>query len=293
MSAPSTGGPPTISVILPSFNSAEAVKRSVDEISRFFGSDNQAWEVIVVDDGAADLTPGDLPRDHRVRLLSLPRNRGKGAAVREGMLAASGLVRVYTDADLPFGPSPFGLMVHYILARGFHVVIGDRTLRGSIYGARTSWMRRIASGVFSQFVGKLVTGGFFDTQCGLKGVRGDVAEAIFRSARIDRFAFDVELIYLALIARLDIKRIPVRLVNNNSSSIRLIRDSTRMLLDVFRMKYYRVRGTYQSDELDSIVAADLEQARDLASPHDATASHFARTGVDGNQFDSREEGGQG
>ena len=254
-------GPPTISIVLPSFKSAEAAKRSVGEIARFFGDNNRDWEVIVVDDGAGDLRPIELPPDRRIRLISFPRNRGKGAAVREGMLAARGLVRVYTDADLPFGPEPFSVMIEYILARGFHVVIGDRTLRGAIYGARISWMRRIASAIFSQFVGKLVTGGFFDTQCGLKAVRGDIADAIFRSTRIDRFAFDVELIYLALITRLDIKRIPVRLVNNECSSIRLIRDSARMLFDVFRMKYYRIRGRYQSAVLDSIVVADFESAR--------------------------------
>ena len=249
---------PSVSVILPSFRSGEAIKRSVAEIETYF-ADSETWEIIVVDDGGGDLGPADFSGTARVRLITLPKNRGKGAAVRAGMLAATGHVRIYTDADLPFGPAAFSAISEYILERGFHLVIGDRTLRGAEYAMRITAVRRFASGMFTQFVGRLVTGGFFDTQCGLKGMRGDVADAIFRLARVDRFAFDVEVVYLALIARLDIKRIPVRLVNNETSSIRLVRDSARMLWDVFRMKYYRVRGHYRSEALDDIVARDFER----------------------------------
>jgi hypothetical protein len=106
-----------------------------------------------------------------------------------------------------------------------------------------------------------VTGGFFDTQCGLKGLRGDVADALFPILRVDRFAFDVELVYVALKHRLDIKRIPVRLVHNETSSVRLLRDATRGAVDVFRIKASQLGGRYDAPALDDIVRGLRSGAR--------------------------------
>jgi hypothetical protein len=111
--------------------------------------------------------------------------------------------------------------------------------------------RRAASALFTQFVGRIVTGGFFDTQCGLKGVRGDVADALFPILRVNRFAFDVELVYVALKHRLDIKRIPVQLLHNETSSVRLLRDAVRGGSDVLGIKANQLRGRYDSPALDA------------------------------------------
>jgi len=151
--------------------------------------------------------------------------------------------------------------VSLVLDRRFHVVIGDRTLPDSRYRADLSLGRRLASGVFTQIVGTLVTGGFFDTQCGLKGMRGDVADELFRLRRIDRFAFDVELVYLALHHRLDIKRIPVQLRANETSSVRLFRDSARGMVDVMSIKYHQLRSHYASEILEGIVRGEFEQLK--------------------------------
>ena len=164
----------------------------------------------MVDDGGGDFESAPLPARANIRLLRHERNRGKGAAVRTGMLAARGRVRDLTDADLPYDRELIPLMTELIDARGFHLVIGDRTLPGSVYGEATSLARRMLSGFASKFVGTLVTGGFFDTQCGIKAVRVHVPTA-FPAVRIDRFAFEVEVVYLALKHGLDIKRVPVRL----------------------------------------------------------------------------------
>jgi hypothetical protein len=175
------------------------------------------------------------------------------------MRAAKGRARVFTDVDLPFGLNALPLMVEYILARGYHMVVGDRTLVGSSYALDVGWRRRAASAVFTTIVGRLVTGGFFDTQCGLKAIRADVADEVFRLARIERFAFDVELLYLGLRHRLDIKRVPVSLRNNETSSVRLVRDSMRMLVDVLQIKVHQLRGHYESPLLAGLVARDAAQ----------------------------------
>jgi glycosyltransferase involved in cell wall biosynthesis len=260
-----------LSVVLPCFRAADIARASVDQVRRELDAAGVGWEVVVVDDGGGDFAPDEWHGDPHVRLVRLPVNQGKGAAVRAGMLAARGHVRIFTDVDLPFGTDRFAVIAAYLRDLAFHVVIGDRTLPGSDYRQRLGVPRRLASAVFTGFVGTIVTGGFFDTQCGLKAVRGDVAEVLFPLLRIDRFAFDVELVYVALKHRLDIKRIPVRLINNDTSSVRLLRDSLRGAVDVFRIRYHQLRGWYASPALDRIVRADFEAAgsmhlREMAPP---------------------------
>ena len=252
---------PDLSVILPCYRAAALARRSVDDLTTTLEDSGLAWEVLVVDDGGNDFRADDWRDDPRVRLLQLGKNRGKGAAVRTGMLAAKGQARVFTDVDLPFGIDLIPVMSAYLRDGGFHLVIGDRSLPGSSYHQATSWARRIASSVFTEFVGRIVTGGFFDTQCGLKAVRGDVADVLFPLLRVDRFAFDVELVYVALKHRLDIKRIPVQLVHNETSSVRLLRDSARGAIDVCRIKANQVRGLYDSSVLDDIVRRDFDSLR--------------------------------
>jgi glycosyltransferase involved in cell wall biosynthesis len=246
---------PDLSLILPSYRDATRALHSALSLGDFFASSSLSWEVVIVDDGGGDFG-AEWQELEPIRLCRLEANRGKGAAVRAGMLAARGQVRIYTDADLPYGMELFQVITEYILERGFHVVIGDRTLPDSSYALDVGWKRRVASSVYSRLVGKLVTGGFFDTQCGLKGFRGDVAEALFSISRIDRFAFDAEIIYLSLLHRLDIKRVPVRLRRNESSSIRLFRDSTKMFADTLGIKRNQLRGLYRSRELEEIVSRD-------------------------------------
>lgn len=252
--------PPDLSIILPSHKDARSACRSAAEVKAFFSSRSLSWELLIVDDGGGDFGNEDF-RDSPIEVIRLQRNRGKGAAVRTGMLAARGRVRIFTDADLPYGLELFPLIAEYILVRGFHAVIGDRTLPGSSYALDVGLRRRVASSVFSTLVGTLVTGGFFDTQCGLKGFRGDVADALFNISRINRFAFDAELIYLCLFHGLDIKRIPVQLQKNETSSVRLLRDSARMFVDTLGIKRNQLDGAYESTVLREIVSTDYDGLR--------------------------------
>jgi dolichyl-phosphate beta-glucosyltransferase len=247
---------PRISVILPCYRASHILATSIEQLYGTLSESFASFEIIVVDDGGHDV-PDTLCRiSERVRIVRLPTNQGKGAAVRAGMLAASGDIRAYTDVDLPYGTAILPIMARYIAERGFHVVIGDRTLPGAVYGKQTRHARRVASAIFSVFVGRIVTGGFFDTQCGVKAFRGDVAEALFSILRIDRFAFDVELVYVCLKHRVDMKRIPVQLQNNVTSTVRLLRDSLRGIVDVFRIKYNQASGLYRSVQLDRVVQTD-------------------------------------
>jgi dolichyl-phosphate beta-glucosyltransferase len=261
---------PRLSVVLPCYKAARLARRTVAELADFLESYKRSWEIVVVDDGGGDFGPERLSPDPRIRLLKLPVNIGKGGAVAAGMLEATGCARVFTDIDLPYGAAAVAVASEYILERQFHVVIGDRTMRASRYSDTTA-SRQLASNFFSRFVGILVTGGFFDTQCGLKGFRGDVADAVFSLARLKGFTFDVEVVYLALRYHADIKRIPVQLLANEQSSVRISHDSLRMLADVLRIKYYQLRGCYDDDRLARIVSEDFQRATESALSSSGTS----------------------
>ncbi|MEO8577686.1 MAG: glycosyltransferase, partial [Gemmatimonadales bacterium] len=251
-------------IVLPCYRAAALARQSVQRLVDAFSGRIPSYEIIVVEDGGNEcqttLEGISAGVGGTLRAIALPSNKGKGAAVAAGMRSARGAVRIFTDIDVPYGTTPIMLMETLIRTRGFHMVIGDRTFPQSRYETELPIGRRAASSVFSYITATLVTGGFFDTQCGLKGFRGDVAEEMFNLQTVDRFAFDVELIYLALTYGLEIKRIPVRLETNAGSSVRLGRDSMRTLMDLARIKFHQMSGDYESKSLTNLVANECADA---------------------------------
>jgi dolichyl-phosphate beta-glucosyltransferase len=251
-----------VSVVLPVYNGAGFAARHVAELDRFLAGRFAAHEIVVVDDGSTDGTGASLAplAGDRIRLVPLPRNVGKFGALKAGMQAARGRCRVFTDADLPYELEAIPYIERLVNGRGFHVVTGDRTLAGSASGVEVPRIRAAATATFSFFVRILVTGGLFDTQCGLKGLRGDVAEALFPLLTIDGFAGDVELLYVALKYNLEIRRIPVRLSRRERSTIRLASHVPEMLREILLLRRNWVRGTYESEALRAIAAQDYGRA---------------------------------
>jgi glycosyltransferase involved in cell wall biosynthesis len=203
-------------------------------------------EVIIVDDGSED---GGRTREVAGKLgctyLENPVNLGKGAAVRRGMRHASGRYRLYTDIDVPYELSAIDSFLYYLDTKEYDIVAGDRNLEESSYFHQLSLARRMASRVYSTFLGRLVTGGWYDTQCGLKGFRGEVADDLFGVTRINRFAFDVELLYVALKRNYDIKRLPVRLRVNETSTVSVVLDGSAMVRDLGVILFNQRVGRYR------------------------------------------------
>lgn len=252
--------PPDLSMVIPAYRSAAYIDATVRSLLTAFDELGIRGEVIVVDDGSDDGTADAVPDLPGVRVVRQPLNAGKGAALRAGMAVARGEVRGFTDADLPYGTKPLDFALRCIRTRGFHAAIGDRTLPGSTYSGAGA-VRTVVSELASFAFRTLVTGGIYDTQCGFKLFRGDVADGLFRISRIDRFAVDVELIYLLLKYRLDIKRIPVNLIDNASSTVHVFRDSYRAFVDILRMRMNWARGRYRSPALIACLEADLRDER--------------------------------
>jgi dolichyl-phosphate beta-glucosyltransferase len=246
-----SSSPFDVSVVLPAYNAAAYIGRAVDELQAFFARHDLRGEVVIADDGSVDGTSAAVTERPTVRVVRLPMNRGKGAAIRTGMRKATGAFRVFTDADLPYGTDPILVARRYINERGFHAVVGDRTLPGSSYKHEGA-LRRAVSALAGPVFRTLVTGDIYDTQCGFKAFRGDVADGLFAISRVDGFAVDVELIYLLLKHRLDIKRIPVQLRRNEGSTVRVIRDSSRAAADILSMRLAWARGRYRSRLLENL-----------------------------------------
>lgn len=256
---------PAVSLVMPAFNSVRYADDNVGRALSFFETAGVDGEVVVADDGSTDGTADSIRSDPRVTVLRLP-HRGKGSAVRAGMAVATGEIRAFTDGDLPYGLGRLPLAMRYIRERRYHAVIGDRTLPGSDYES-TGLLRTLVSEVASFAFRTLVTGGIYDTQCGFKVFRGDVAAEVFRLARVDGFAIDVEIIYLLLKYRLDLKRIPVVLERNAPSSVHVVRDSTRAFRDIATIRWNWSTGRYRSLVLAALLQQELRlDVEEVAPP---------------------------
>jgi len=261
-----------VSIVLPCYRGAHLAQRHVPTLTDHLDALDVTYEILIVDDGSPDATAtASLDFGPQVRVIRYARNRGKGFAVRTGMRAARGRFRFYTDIDIPYELDALDRALWYLAVMEYGMVAGDRTLETSRYFDDITALREHGSRVYAGIVGRFVTGGWYDTQCGFKGFRAAVADDLFRVARIDRFAFDVELFYIALKRNYDIRRMPVHLRVNEDSTVRLLRDGARMFGDLVRIRANQVRGHYHNpDALRAPVEPPLDRDRLRRTLSDAT-----------------------
>ncbi len=235
-----------LSVIIPSYNSAVVMKNNVPYLINYLKSQKYEFEIIVADDGSLDegLTK-KVAEELGCRYVKNEKNAGKGEAVRKGMLLAQGKFRIFTDADIPFEAEAIDVFLKYLDDKEFDLVVGDRTLVQSSYFGEISKSRKMGSTWFSFIVGRFVAGGMFDTQCGMKGFTANAANDIFGVGKIKGFAFDVEVIYVALKRNYDIKRLPVNLRSQEGSSVSMLKHGLPMILDLFKIKWNHVNKKYE------------------------------------------------
>lgn len=234
------------SVVIPCFNDANVLHRNLPFLIKKLDSMSFSYEIIIADDGSSEgESIKKIAENAGCRFVALPQNLGKGAAVREGMLAANGEFRIFMDADIPFELDALDKFLHYLDFKEFDLVVGDRTLPESSYLNEIPRIRKVGSYIFSFISGRFVAGGYFDTQCGMKGFRAETAKDLFSVARVNRFGFDVELLYIALKRNYDIKKLPVVLRCQEGSSVKIIRDGIGMVYDLFRVIVYQLIGAYE------------------------------------------------
>jgi dolichyl-phosphate beta-glucosyltransferase len=243
---------PDLSVIIPAYNEARRLPKHLAHVLNYLRQHYPAFELIVVDDGSLDGTAAAvqaiLNGEPRARLLSYQPNQGKGRAVRTGMFASCGARVLFLDADLstPIEELPRALA----LLDQAEVVIGSRDLPNSDVRVKQPAYRRLASEIFKWARYALV--GLWrinDTQCGFKAYRGPEARQLFALARINRFMFDVEILYLAQSAGLRIIEMPVRWQDRPGSKVRFWAGLREMLRDLWRIRLiHRQRPRLAKDD---------------------------------------------
>jgi len=221
------------------YNESSIISDAVNTFSSYMEKRFEDWELIFVDDGSVDGC-GDAvevahEKDSRIRLCRYTPNRGKGYAVRTGVLAAQGDVILFTDCDNAYGEEAVGRIADAITGSEADIVVGSRNLSKDGYEGYT-FLRKLASKTYIKVIA--VAAGFklTDSQCGIKAFRADIAKKIFSNCEVDRFAFDLEVIMIATKLNAVIGEIPVKIINHRESTVHVLKDSVKMLRDVYRMK---------------------------------------------------------
>src|SRR5437867_6076160 len=232
---------PPFSVVIPCFNEAARIGETLRLTLDYLASNALESELIVVNDGSTDETGtnarGVLAKAKiNARLLENFPNRGKGAAVCKGLLAAQKPIGLFFDADLSTPLEEIPKVIEPVAKGDVDIAFGSRALNRRLIRIRQPWRREYAGRVFNLLV-RVATGlPFWDTQCGFKAFRMDVCCPIIEAARVDGFAFDVELLYLAQCAGLRIREIPVRWNHAEGCKVRFIHDSFCMLREVIALR---------------------------------------------------------
>lgn len=241
------------SLIIPAYNSGNFIEGTITAAVRYLESLSEPAEVIVVDDGSVDGTSAALQRlvgrHPALRLVRNSTNRGKGYAVRAGVLISKGERVVFTDADLAY---PLGEIDKILAAleAGADVAVATRVAPQSRYIMSPAFFnyiytRHLGSRLFNQLVGCLLGLRVRDCQAGLKGFRRAAADLIFQRLTVEGFAFDVEVLYIARLRNLVIREVPVEYrYFSEPSTVDFLRDSMHALIDLARMRLGGWRGIY-------------------------------------------------
>ncbi|OGS24034.1 MAG: hypothetical protein A2314_02640 [Elusimicrobia bacterium RIFOXYB2_FULL_50_12] len=223
---------PQISIVIPAYNESGRISLTLEKIINYFRASNAAFEIIVVDDGSADGT-ADVARSvcdrlsFPVKIIADRPNRGKGCAVKTGMLAANGEYVLFTDADLSTPIEEFAGMKKEIDG-GCDIVIGSRALKDSLIALRQPFYREWMGKIFNLFMRLIVGLNYRDTQCGFKLFNRRAATGVFGDMLTSNFAFDVEALLIAQRRGFKIKELPVKWLNSPVSRVHILRDSFAM-----------------------------------------------------------------
>ena len=228
-----------VSLVIPMYNESSIIDGAIKTFSEYLKSKYEDWELIFVDDGSkdgcGDSVKAAAEKEPRIRLEGYSDNRGKGCAVRTGMLAATGDIVVFTDCDNAYGEEAVGRMIDMFGTTDADIIIGSRNLSKDGYEDYT-FIRKIASKTYIKIIALAAGFKLSDSRSGIKGFRKAAAQKVFRNCEVDRFAFDLEAIMIAQKAGFKIEEMPVKIINHRESKVRVLRDAVKMLSDVRKMK---------------------------------------------------------
>lgn len=245
--------PLTYSIVIPAYNESERIQSSLNKIVSFLSAQPWQVEVLVVNDGSRDNT-AEIVRQFAaqhsyIRLIENPGNRGKGYSIRNGMLQASGDIVLFSDADLsaPITEAP---KLFREIENGADVAFGSRWLIAKMQTERQSILRQIAGRLYNVFMRVLLGLPYKDTQCGFKAFSRKAVDTIFPRQRIERWGFDVELLFLARKFRLNIVEVPVEWAHDDRSKINPLVDGIKMFGEMISIRWNAITGKYSAPHIE-------------------------------------------
>jgi dolichyl-phosphate beta-glucosyltransferase len=229
------------SLIVPAFNEVATIQKTLRSIDCYMKQRKWSYELIVAADGTDGTREAakELANEMPVTVLGKPERRGKGRGVREGIMAASGEIVGFLDADYKVTIEEIEKVLPWF-EQGYDAVIGSRGIAGAEIQVRQPWYRRIGSKGFAMIMRPLVgLWGICDTQCGFKFFRGNVAHELFGRQRIDGYMFDVEVLSLAIRSGYRIKEIGVKWQDDGDTRLQMVAGNWKNLKDLFRIRFNR------------------------------------------------------
>ena len=254
-----------LEVVIPAFNEQDRIGRTLARVKEYYREQNYSWHCTIVSDGSKDKTEAIVAafcaENSEFQLEHYAQNRGKGYAVRMGMLRANAHRILFCDADLAT-PQEETKKLWQALDDGFDIAIGSRPLKDSKLEIHQPWWRETLGRIFNKAVQTLATKGIDDTQCGFKLFTSKSAKDIFSRCKFDGFSFDFEALMIARDLNYKIAEVPIRWSHQEGSKVSILRDGPRMLRDLFKLrikgKKARVRQTEKVEEIEPVKSGDIE-----------------------------------
>lgn len=233
----------SVSIIIPAYNEEQRLPMTLATTAEYFANLGDPFDILVVDDGSRDKTAAVVTEyrkkhpEYSVKCVEYGGNRGKGFAVRFGMLKATGELRLFCDADLATPVEEYGVILKAMQQQCADIGIGSRPLEQSHLVVHQPWLRERLGRSFNLAVQALAVPGIRDTQCGFKIFTAQAAKDVFSRCVIDAFAFDCEALLIADRLGYKIAEVPIRWSHKDGSKVNMVRDGSRMLKDLMAIRW--------------------------------------------------------
>lgn len=234
-----------VSIVIPAYNEEKRIPKTLVQIDKYFSAKPNNYEIVVVDDGSTDRTIAKVKNLNlkNARVVQNPKNLGKGAAVKNGILNANQNLCLITDADLATPIAEYAKLEEKI-QNGWDFVIGSRNMKESNIKVKQSVFRQYLGRIFPFLVQAVAVSGFSDTQCGFKLIKTKLARTIAKKMQINGFAFDVEMLVIAEKLGTKAIEVPIVWIDQRGSKVNPFKDSYKMLKDLLSIRLNNIKGKY-------------------------------------------------
>jgi dolichyl-phosphate beta-glucosyltransferase len=242
--------PVYLSIVIPVYNEEKRISPTLDKLIAYLSGQTWSREIVLVDDGSSDggiaLAQAKLDGHEAYRVISYGTNRGKGYALKQGMLASRGQLALFTDADLSTPIEELDKVLPWF-EQGFDIVQGSRKMPGASVERHQPWLRENMGKVFTALTNLIARVDVRDVTCGFKCYRGEVAHDLYARQQIFDWSFDAEIIYIARRSGYKLKEVPVRWYDESGTKVHLIKDSLRSFLGLLTIRLNGFRGRYDRE----------------------------------------------